>query len=174
VASRRLELAQRHDFGAVEEIGPSRHHGRPPFHHGRPVVQGDDVRLGVRQDAFGDVEIDLVLAGLKQDDPVSQYYDHMLQYWYEQGASMHQPEMRGYTEMYFFPVDSVAQRHAGRYLDPPHTHDIRFYAKKRYYRFFQWRRPKAEHKLEAAQAVWQEIEPRLGYLRGRTVSADFL
>jgi hypothetical protein len=100
--------------------------------------------------------------------------NHMLQYWYEQGASMHQPEMRGYTEMYFFPVDTVAQRHAGRFLDPQHTHDIRFYAEKHHYRPFQWRLAKPDRKLETAQAVWQKIEPRLGYLRSRTVSADFL
>jgi hypothetical protein len=102
------------------------------------------------------------------------YRDHTLQYWYEQGESLHRPEMRGYTEIFFFPNGELAERHAGKFLDPRHTRDIRFYARKQSYRRFERRLSTAEAKIGAAKGLWSDIEPRLGYLRGREISADFV
>jgi hypothetical protein len=101
------------------------------------------------------------------------YRNHTLQYWYEQGESLHRPEMRGYTEIFFFPNGELAERHAGKFLDPNHTSDIRFYARKRQYRRFERRLASADAKIKAARELWSEIEPRLNYLRGREISADF-
>jgi hypothetical protein len=105
----------------------------------------------------------------------SRYDSHMLQYWYEQGMSMHHPDMRGYTEIYFFPKDSLAERHAGKFLDPVHTSDIRFYARKHRYRTFQRRfgHGDKDKKLEAANRLWAELEPRLPDLSRLKISADF-
>ncbi len=101
------------------------------------------------------------------------YRDHTLQYWYEQGASLHRPEMRGYTEIFFFPNGELAERHAGKFLDPMHTSDIRFYARKHHYRRFERRFSAAAAKIGAARALWSEIEPGLSFLRGREISADY-
>ncbi len=105
----------------------------------------------------------------------SLYRNHTLHYWYEQGQSLLAPDMRGYTEVYFFPMEGLAKRHAGKFLDVRHTSDIRFYAKKQKYRRFE--RPfgvddKAK-KIELARELWNELEPNLGMLRDRTINADF-
>ena len=105
----------------------------------------------------------------------SLYRNHTLHYWYEQGQSLLAPDMRGYTEVYFFPMEGLAKRHAGKFLDVRHTSDIRFYAKKQKYRRFE--RPfsvddKAK-KIESARELWNELEPNLGMLRDRTINADF-
>jgi len=106
----------------------------------------------------------------------SLYRDGTLHYWYEQGESLRAPDMRGYTEVYFFPVHGLAKRHAGKFLDVRHTSDIRFYARKQQYRRFE--RPFGEDdknkKLEAARELWNELEPRLASLRGRAITADFV
>jgi hypothetical protein len=105
----------------------------------------------------------------------SRYSSHMLQYWYEQGVSMHEPNMRGYTEIYFFPKDGLAERHAGKFLDPLHTNDIRVYARKLRYRMFQRRlRPgDKDKKIAEAKLLWLELQPRLAELSKLKISADF-
>ncbi len=99
--------------------------------------------------------------------------DHTLHYWYEQGASLHRPEMRGYTEVFFFPKGEPAERHAGKFLDPRHTRDIRFYARKLQYKRFERGLSSTEDKIAAGRQLWSDIEPKLGYLQGREISADF-
>ncbi len=132
---------------------------RIEFRNGQPYVEGDDWRIdGRHAHAFHSVQ--------------SLQRDHMLQYWYEQGAAP-APEMRGYTEIFFFPKNTLAERHAGKFLDPKHTGDIRFYAKRRRYRFFERRLTSKEEKIEAARALWAEIEPRLADLREISISVDF-
>jgi hypothetical protein len=133
---------------------------RIDFRGGQLSVAGDDWRPdGLHAQAFRSMQ--------------ALYRDHTLHYWYEQGASLHRPEMRGYTEVYFFPKGELAERHAGKFLDPRHTSDIRFYASKLKYRRFEPRLSSAEAKIAAARQLWSEIEPKLGYLRGREISADF-
>jgi hypothetical protein len=102
------------------------------------------------------------------------YREHTLQYWYEQGASLHRPDMRGFTEIFFFPNGELAERHAGKFLDSSHTRDIRFYARKHRYRLFEKRIKAPAKKLKAAREFWAELEPTLTCLRNREISADFL
>jgi hypothetical protein len=104
----------------------------------------------------------------------SLYRDHTLQYWYEQGASLHRPDMRGYTEIFFFPNDGLPERHAGKFLDPNHTTDIRFYARKQRYRVFERRFRSTDKRLEAARKLLGELEPALPRLKSREISADFV
>jgi hypothetical protein len=105
----------------------------------------------------------------------SLYRNDTLHYWYEQGETLLAPDMRGYTEVYFFPLHGLAKRHAGKFLDVKHTSDIRFYAQKQQYRAFE--RPfgvdDKSKKLEAARKLWNGLEPRLASLRGRAINADF-
>ncbi len=130
------------------------------FRDGQPSVRGDDWKTdGSHAHAFRSVQ--------------SLYHDNMLQYWYEQGQSLHQPDMRGYTEIFFFPRNALAERHAGKFLDSKHTSDIRFYARRRRYGLFERRIAATEDKLAAARDLWAEIAPRLDSLRGRIVGADF-
>lgn len=133
---------------------------RIDFRNGQLYITGDDwLPDGTHAQAFRSMQ--------------ALYRDHTLQYWYEQGASLHRPEMRGYTEIFFFPNGDLAERHAGKFLDPRHTSDIRFYARKQHYRRFERRLSDTGTKIRAARELWSEIEPRLGFLRGREISADF-
>jgi hypothetical protein len=133
---------------------------RIDFQGGQIHVEGDDWNVdGTHAHAFRSVQ--------------SLYKDHTLQYWYEQGASLHRPDMRGYTEIYFFPVNALAERHAGKFLDPKHTSDIRFYAEKQPYRLMSVRAPTKDQKLEAARKFWGELQPKISHLQTRDISADF-
>lgn len=130
------------------------------FRDGQPAVRGDDWKIdGAHAHAFRSMQ--------------SRYHDNTLQYWYEQGQSLHQPDMRGYTEIFFFPKNALAERHAGKFLDPKHTSDIRFYAKRRPRGLFERRLEATEEKLAAARELWAEIQPRLPILRERVIGADF-
>lgn len=104
----------------------------------------------------------------------SLYSDCKLQYWYEQGSSLHNAAMRGYTEIFFFPRTAAAERHAGKFLDATHTTDIRFYAERRRYGLFERRLTTKVGQLEAARALWQRFEPRIEALRGQDISSDFV
>ncbi len=103
----------------------------------------------------------------------SQFSDRKLQYWYEQGASLHDVKMRGYTEIFFFPRHSLAERHAGKFLDVNHLTDIRFYAERKPYRLFERRLTKKEQQFGAAQALWAKLSPRMGALKLQDISSDF-
>lgn len=96
-----------------------------------------------------------------------------LQYWYEQGPSLHDVKMRGYTEIFFFPRTSRPERHAGKFLDASHTTDIRFYAERKRYRWFQRRLRRKPDQFSAAQDLWGRLEPRLAQLADREISSDF-
>ncbi|MGO9545318.1 MAG: hypothetical protein ACLPPF_11050 [Rhodomicrobium sp.] len=133
------------------------------YRDGQLYVSGDDWRTdGTHAQAFHSVQ--------------SLYRNRTLQYWYEQGQVLAAPDMRGYTEIYFFPVEGLAKRHAGKFLDARHTSDIRFYAKKQRYRPFESRfePDDVSKKLEAARQLWVELEPKLSTLRERSIGADFL
>ena len=131
------------------------------FKNGQPYIRGDDWKIdGEHAHAFHSVQ--------------SLYQNHTLQYWYKQGQSLHEPDMRGYTEIFFFPEHVRAERHAGKFLDPRHTNDIRFYAKRQRYRPFERRLATSERKIAEARKLWKELEPRLGVLQDRQVSADFI
>ena len=104
----------------------------------------------------------------------ARYERHVMQYWYEQGASLHEPSMEGYTKIYFFPEGRPAERHAGKFLDPNHTTDIRFYAVRQRYGWFERPITTKEKKIEAARALWASIYKDLGSLKGRDISADFV
>ena len=133
------------------------------FRDGQLHVLGDDWSSdGTHAQAFQSVQ--------------SLYRNHTLHYWYEQGQSLLAPDMRGYTEVYFFPMHGLAKRHAGKFLDVRHTSDIRFYARKQQYRMFEHRFgvDDAGKKLEAARQLWLELEPRLASLRDRQINADFV
>jgi len=104
----------------------------------------------------------------------SLYSDCKLQYWYEQGSSLHNAVMRGYTEIFFFPRMGIAERHAGKFLDATHTTDIRFYAERRPYRLFERRLATKAGQFEAAEALWRRFEPHVEALRGQDISSDFV
>jgi len=106
----------------------------------------------------------------------SLYRDRILRYWYEQGAPPYKMDMHGYTEIYFFPAEGLAKRHAGKFLDTQHISDIRFYAKKHRYRPFQRRfgPDDVSGKLKAARELWEQLEPRLVQLRDRSINTDFV
>ena len=134
---------------------------RITFKNGQIFVHGDDwVPDGEHCQAFHSVQ--------------SLYRGQTLQYWYEQGASLHKPEMRGFTEIYFFPKYARAERHAGKFLDPKHTSDIRFYADRQRYGVFERRYQTVEQKLAAARKLWAQIEPRVAQIKIRDISTDFL
>ncbi len=103
----------------------------------------------------------------------SLYENCRLQYWYEQGASLHKVEMRGYTEIYFFPRVARADRHAGKFLDASHMTDIRFYALRRPYGPFERRLATKDGQFAAAKALWARLQPRLSELKARDISSDF-
>jgi hypothetical protein len=131
------------------------------FEGGQIHVEGDDWNVnGSHAHGFRSVQ--------------SLYKNHTLQYWYEQGASMHRPDMRGYTEIYFFPPRALAERHAGKFLDPKHTSDIRFYAEKLPYRVIGGFAMSKEQKLAAARKFWERLQPKVLDLTGRDISADFV
>lgn len=90
-----------------------------------------------------------------------------LQYWYYQGQD---GRMRGYTEIYFFPKDALAERHAGEFRDQQHI-AVRFYARKRPANV---RRPRSEkERLQMAREFWSSIAPDIETIVGREVSADW-
>lgn len=123
-------------------------------------VRGDDFKpTGEHAHAFQSVQ--------------SLYRDQTLQYWYEQGASLHKPDMRGFTQIYFFPQGEFAERHAGKFLDARHTSDIRFYAVRHKYKPLESRLRSTDEKLEAARALWAEIAPKLDKLKARDIGLDF-
>lgn len=101
------------------------------------------------------------------------YTDRKLQYWYEQGPSLHAVSLRGYTEIFFFPRNARAERHAGKFLDASHLTDIRFYAERQRYRWFQRRFTRKQEQLAAALALWRRLEPRLDELAPQQISSDF-
>jgi len=103
----------------------------------------------------------------------SLYSNHKLHYWYEQGASMHDPDMRGYTEIFFFPRNGIPERLAGKFLDPRHTGDIRFYSIKKRYRMFEKAPVSKNEILILAQEIWVSLESQMGVLRERSISVDF-
>ena len=103
----------------------------------------------------------------------STYRNHTLQYWYEQGASLHRPDMRGYTEIFFFPPHALAERHAGKFLDPKHTTDIRFYAERLPEGLTGSALMSKAQKLEAARLFWGRLQTKVPQLQGREISADF-
>jgi hypothetical protein len=132
------------------------------FHDGQLFVLGDDWNPdGTHAQSFQSVQ--------------ALFRNRTLHYWYEQGQSLLAPDMRGYTEVYFFPLQGMAKRHAGKFLDVRHTTDIRFYARKQQYRTFErhFGVDDASKKLEAAQQLWNELEPKLALLRARQINADF-
>lgn len=130
------------------------------FEQGQIHVEGDDWNVdGSPAHSFRSIQ--------------SLYRNHTLQYWYEQGASLHRPDMRGYTEIYFFPLKALAERHAGKFLDPKHTSDIRFYAAKQPYQLIEGRGATKDQKLEAARKFWGELQPKMAQLKARDISADF-
>ncbi len=133
------------------------------FCDGQIYVSGDDWNPdGTHAQAFHSVQ--------------SLYRKRTLHYWYEQGESLHDPSMRGYTVIYFFPEEGVAKRHAGKFLDVMHTSDIRFYAKKQKYKLLDtpFGEDDVSKKLEAARQLWVELEPKLSTLSKRSISADFI
>ena len=70
------------------------------YRDGQYAVSGDDWHLdNEHAQEFGSVQ--------------SLYRNCVLQYWYEQGASLHRPDMRGYTEIYFFPRYGAPLRQPG-------------------------------------------------------------
>lgn len=103
----------------------------------------------------------------------SLYDNHKLQYWYEQGPSLHDVQMRGYTEIYFFPRDVRAERHAGKFLDASHLTDIRFYSERKQYGWFERRLKTKAARFAAAEAFWQTLAPRLDQLHPRSICTDF-
>ncbi len=92
-----------------------------------------------------------------------------LHYWYTQGEGGRQ---RGYTFIEFFPQDEVPQRHTGVFHDKDHP-DVRFYARKIKYGWFEKRFKSQEERRAAAKALADEIMPRLPALVWMAVDVDW-
>ena len=96
----------------------------------------------------------------------SRFADGKVQYWYEQGENA---EMRGYTEIFFFPRKNLARRLSGEFLDASHRH--RFFARRINEAHDEAsERQKIDH---AAKAFWASIEPKLKTVVDRPISADW-
>jgi hypothetical protein len=94
----------------------------------------------------------------------SRYSKRLLQYWYGQGLNN---QMRGYTEIYFFPRRGRPKRHAGEFLDKQHA-NVRFYALR-----IPARARSAEQKIEEARKVWTELHPKMPRLLAQDVGVDW-
>lgn len=99
----------------------------------------------------------------------SQYKDGLLHYWYVQGEDGHQ---RGYTYIHFFPKKAVATRHTGVFIDKFHP-DVRFYARKQAYGWFERRPQTQEEKRQVARAFADLLRPITPALVQTSVSADW-
>ena len=103
----------------------------------------------------------------------SKYSERKLEYWYAQGAAMHEPTMFGYTRIYFFPERGRIERHAGEFLDKEHKSPP-FFAQRIRYGLFQRRLRTKEEKLEAARRLWANIEPKFQAVPGPRIDRDFV
>ena len=103
----------------------------------------------------------------------SKYAERKLEYWYAQGATMHEPTMFGYTRIYFFPERGRIERHAGEFLDKEHKSPP-FFAQRIRYRVFQRRLRTKEEKFEAAKRLWANIEPKFQAMAGPRIDRDFV
>jgi hypothetical protein len=100
---------------------------------------------------------------------------NVLRYFYKQGLDLTQPDMRGYTEIFFFPTTGAAQRHAGEFLDKVNEIPMRFYAKRLPGGPFKRRLKSLEARKAAAKAFWAELEPRLPEVLARErIQTDWL
>jgi hypothetical protein len=95
----------------------------------------------------------------------SRYADGRVQYWYEQGEN---GTMRGYTEIFFFPRKTLAQRLSGEFLDCNHQH--RFYARRINEAPIE---PSEQTRIAAAKKVWESVQPNLKSIVGRAISVDW-
>lgn len=103
----------------------------------------------------------------------SLYDNKVLQYWYHQGQDVNNPAMRGYTEIYFFPKQAMAQRHAGAFLDREHTSDIRFYARKHDAKKWSLRPQTEKEQLSLSRQFWDDIQPNLQPIIDRPITTDW-
>ena len=95
----------------------------------------------------------------------SSYADGRVQYWYEQGEN---GAMRGYTEIFFFPRKTLAQRLSGEFLDQNHRH--RFYARR--INDVPLELPE-KARIAEAKKVWESVQPNLKSIVGRAISVDW-
>jgi hypothetical protein len=104
----------------------------------------------------------------------ARYDDNKLQYWYVQRD--HTGEMRGYTEMYFFPADARPGYHTGRFLDEKHA-NVRFYGRRIPYRWTQHvlgqKVIREKDRIAAAQQLWEDFKPHLEDITARPISASW-
>ncbi len=102
----------------------------------------------------------------------ARFQNHLLQYWYEQGENHTKPTMRGYTEIYFFPLEASPKRHAGEFLDKEHHY--RFYAQRKHY---GWRNRPPQNdteRIKAAHEVWQNLKPELPRILKQSIAKDWV
>lgn len=148
------------------------------FKDGHIYVFGDDWQVVDGSGADGETKV-IEGRSMKFRSKQSHYKDSVLHYWYEQGMSIHEPDMRGYTEIYFFPHHSRlgllgrADRHAGRFLDPNHP-DTRFYAERIAYSWFQRRIKTDKAKIAAAREFWERHRGRIEDMKATEIKADFV
>lgn len=94
----------------------------------------------------------------------TRYSRRLLQYWYGQGVNN---QMRGYTEIYFFPRKGRPQRHAGEFLDKQHA-SVRFYALR-----IPRKARSVDEKIAEARTVWAKLEPKMSRMLAQDVSLDW-
>lgn len=94
----------------------------------------------------------------------SRYSQRLLQYWYGQGVNN---QMRGYTEIYFFPRKGKPQRHAGEFLDKQHA-AVRFYALR-----IPHQDRTVDERIAEARKVWAKLQPRMPRMLAQDVSLDW-
>lgn len=133
------------------------------FRGGEYYVHGDDwTAEGVHAHYFESLR-----SGFNVDDNQRQ-----LQYFYRQGRTAQDAPMRGYTEIYFFPIYQRATLHAGEFRDVDHN-DVRFYARRAVYGFRDKRLKSPEQKKAAAKQVWAEFGPEIKSMIAQPISADW-
>ena len=103
---------------------------------------------------------------------ISDHRERRLEYFYWQGASKNRHDMRGYTEIHFFPTHKLSEVHTGEFRDINH-HNVRFYARKIRYKFREKRLRTPSQQRKAAEDIWLDLQPRIHTVIGQDVTVDF-
>jgi hypothetical protein len=97
--------------------------------------------------------------------------ERRLQYFYRQGETWQDARMRGYTEIYFYPVHARSDVHAGQFRDREHN-DVRFYARRKTYKIGEKRVRSPDAKKEAAKALWNDLAPNIQNIIAERINSD--
>ena len=142
--------------------------GKTPKYFGFMTIKYKDGQLQVSGDDWNPDGTPAIKFSSQQ----SRYANHRLQYWYAQGATLTEPTMFGYTQIYFFPDSGRVERQAGEFLDKEHE-SAAFFAKRHPYSMFQRRISDGKLKFEAAKQFWTDAGPAIAGRKEISIKRDF-